>query len=167
MSQQNPELVDGLKNAMRLAPSSVSVVTAKDGDETNGLTATSFCSVSMEPPSLLVCVNQDSNTNGLIRKSNAFCVNLLSTDQVDASNAFSSSNSGEEKIENSNARLVELNGVPAIADCVANLVCEVTDTIESGTHTIFIGTVTHAEVADDKEPLLYGLQAYGKFTDQT
>jgi flavin reductase (DIM6/NTAB) family NADH-FMN oxidoreductase RutF len=166
MSQQESELVDGLKNAMRLAPSSVSVVTAKHGDETNGLTATSFCSVSMDPPSLLVCVNQDSNTNALIRKSNAFCVNLLSTDQVDASNAFSSSKSGDEKIQNSNAQLMELNGVPAIADSVANLVCDVTNIVESGTHTIFIGTITHAEVSDDKEPLLYGLQAYGKFTDQ-
>ena len=166
MSHNKSELIDGLKSAMRLAPSSVAVVTAKHGDETNGLTVTSFCSVSMDPPSLLICVNQDSNTNRLIKGSKAFCVNLLSAEQIDVSNAFSSPVSGDEKIKISNAKLVELNGIPAIADSVANLVCEVTDTIESGTHTIFVGDMTHSEVANDKEPLLYGLQAYGKFTNQ-
>jgi len=166
MSEEITALVDGLKNAMRFAPSSVAVVTAKYGEETNGLTATSFCSVSMDPPSLLICVNQDSNTNRIIKESNSFCVNLLSTEQIDASNSFSSSKPGDEKIANSNSTLRELNGVPAIENCVANLVCDVASAIESGTHTIFVGNITHTEVVDDKEPLVYGLQAYGKFTDR-
>lgn len=154
---------DNLKAAMRLAPATVAVVTAALNGESNGLTATSFCSVSMDPPSMLVCVNQDSNTHEMIKQSGHYCVNLLHHNQKDLAGSFASPGTGQEKFERVNANVVQLDGIPALQDAMARIVCKISDALDVGTHTIFVGTATHVEVVEDAVPLLYGLHSFGSF----
>ena len=69
------------KAAMRQVTSSVAVVTASFGNLRNGLTATSVCSVTMEPPTMLVCVNRKARADALIAESRAFAINILADAQ--------------------------------------------------------------------------------------
>ena len=113
---------------------------------------------------MLVCVNQDSRTHGLITASKKFCINLLQSHQMGIANAFASSKPGAEKLEQADTRVRELEGVLSLEDAAAVIVCDLTDAHNSGTHTIMVGTVRAVSVAENTEPLLYGMQSYGSFT---
>lgn len=163
MSESRSATAEELQAAMRLAPATVAVITAESEGDVNGLTATSFCSVSMEPPSVLVCMNRDSRTHGLISASRRFCVNLLRSDQQGIANAFASSKSGEEKLKLADLSIVDLDGLPSLELACASMACDVVHALDAGTHTIFVGIVGSVAVSEDSEPLLYGMQKYGLF----
>src|SRR3984893_16879814 len=68
---------EGFRSAMRDLASGVSLITTGQGEERTGLTATSVSSLSMEPPSLVVCINRTSTTLQAMRKNRVFGVNVL------------------------------------------------------------------------------------------
>ncbi len=165
MTEDTNDLATGLKQAMQNAPATVTVITAGATlSEANGLTATSVCSVSMDPPSILVCVNRDSNSHQLITESGRFCANYLSLDQKAIAESFASPGTGPEKFERANTRVREESGCIALEGCLANICCEVSQVIAAGTHSVFIGTVKHVSVSDNGVPLLYGLRGFGVFS---
>ena len=164
MSQDNEALDSALRKVLQNAPATVLLVTARHGSDVNGLTVTSFCSVSMDPPSILVCVNRDSRTHKLISESRRFCASFLSREQEQAAMSFASSGTAEEKIDGCGALLGEMDGLPSIEASIACLACDVTQSIESGSHTIFVGEVKQVSVRGEGAPLLYGMQGFGSFT---
>jgi flavin reductase (DIM6/NTAB) family NADH-FMN oxidoreductase RutF len=164
MTQDTNDLTAGLKQAMQNAPATVTVITVGASmSEANGLTATSVCSVSMDPPSILVCVNRDSNSHQLITESGRFCANYLSLDQKAIAESFASPGTGPEKFERASAGAREEDGWVELKGCLANLCCEVSQSIEAGTHSIFIGTVKRVSVSEGGVPLLYGMRGFGSF----
>src|SRR5690625_2111187 len=74
--------------AMRHLAGAVSVITVTHEGERGGLTATSVASVAAEPAELLVCVNQSTDTWGLLERSRHFAVKVLTVDQVDVAERF-------------------------------------------------------------------------------
>ncbi|MFP6617024.1 MAG: flavin reductase family protein, partial [Candidatus Hydrogenedentota bacterium] len=120
MSESQGATAEELQAAMRLAPATVAVITAESDGDINGLTATSFCSVSMEPPSILVCVNRDSRTHGLISASQRFCVNLLGAGQQGIANAFASTKPGEEKLKQADTSIIKIDEMPVLEEASAN-----------------------------------------------
>ena len=77
------------KNALKLWASGVTVVTAQtESVGLKGMTATSFSSVSMDPPQILVCINKTADTGEAVFEGKSFAVNILTTDQQAASNEF-------------------------------------------------------------------------------
>jgi len=87
---------DCFRQVMGMFPSPVSVVTALDRDgEPRGLTCSAVCSLSMEPPALLCCVNRRNRSLDAIRDSGGFAVNLLRAGRKDLSNVFASGNSAK------------------------------------------------------------------------
>lgn len=163
-AQEN--VVADLKKAMQMAPATITVVTAGNDADTNGLTATSVCSVSMDPPTILVCVNRDSNTHALIAESKKFCINILSQDQRHIAESFATNGTGQEKFQRADATLHQIEGHPAIQHAIANIACTLADSIQVGTHTIFIGHVQKIHLAQNADPLLYGNQTFGSFTPE-
>ena len=71
-------LADGFRDAMSLLAGTVAVITAGGGDQRRGLTATAVCSVAVQPPTMLVCVNRYGEAHKAIAESKNYCVNLLS-----------------------------------------------------------------------------------------
>ena len=90
-------LGDGFKDAMRRLAGTVAIVTVDSGGERHGTTATAVTSLSMDPPSLLVCFNKDSRLHGMLGKTDQFCVNLLHADNLVASRLFASPVSSAER----------------------------------------------------------------------
>ena len=79
---------DDFKEGMRHLAASVTVITVAQNNKKDGLTATAACSVSAEPPQLLVCVNREAGAHDLIQEEGVFGVNVLARDQEDIAKRF-------------------------------------------------------------------------------
>lgn len=136
--------------------SGVTVVTARGPDGPVGLTASSFSSLSLHPPLVLVCVGQASFTHDALVQAEGFAVHVLRADQRSWSERFA--RRGEDRFAG-----LELEtgpyGAPLIDGTLARLVCERHDVALGGDHTILMGRVIRAEVADGG-PLLYWSGGY-------
>jgi len=155
-----PELRTCFKDALASWASGVSVVTTRLGDLVYGLTVSSFTSLSMEPPLVLVCLANTNRMPGMIRESRRFAISLLSSEQNAASTYFARSGreptSGFPEIgeERTNA------GMPAVKDAAAFLCCDLFNEMVVGDHTIIVGRVVEAVARHDREPLLYYRRQY-------
>jgi flavin reductase len=139
------------KAAMRRFAANVNVITSADGNLMNGMTATAVCSVSAEPPSVLIIVNRTTRSHPIIKRSGAFAVNVLSTHQEDLATHFASKK--DDPFASVDYRIGK-TGCPIIQDSDAYIECVVTQEVEMNTHTIFVGEVVSTDVSDG-EPLLY------------
>lgn len=145
----------GFRAAMARFPGAVTIVTALSGNERRGITATAVCSVTAEPPSLLVCLNRKTGTCAAVRDSGIFNVNLLRGDGGEIAMRFAGAGgvTGEDKFLAGNWRQ-DVRGLPLLSEAVVSFGCEVAETIEAGSHAIFIGTITEITFGTG-EPLLY------------
>ncbi|MSQ59099.1 MAG: flavin reductase [Betaproteobacteria bacterium] len=146
---------NSFKKGMRQLPAGVSIVTTGDGGEGRaGFTATAVCSVSAEPPQLLVCVNATSNTHPKIREWKNFCVNVLSSTQHPVACHFASASATADRFEVGDWSVLD-TGAPVLKGCPVNFDCTLAREIEAGTHTIFIGNVAAVAVIAGLEPLAF------------
>lgn len=158
-----PDLALAFRGAMRRLAATVTVVTSADHGRRHGMTATSVTSLSMAPPSLLVCLNQRTLLHDIMLGARHFCVNLLHRDQADLSAAFAGALNAEARFGVGSWRFDE-DGLPYLADAQAVLVCRRTAALPYGTHTIFVGEVVRASHQDDVAPLIYENAAYCRTT---
>ncbi len=150
---------DDFKQAMQLWASGVTVVTThSEKFGIQGMTVTAFSSVSVNPPQILVCINESADTGAGIQESQCFAVNVLSSAQQDASNQFAGGSSQEQRFENA-AWTTGVTGSPILDNSVMSLECNVIEKIRAGTHWIIIGEVQNC-VCRSGEPLLYYRGAY-------
>ncbi|MBW8487212.1 flavin reductase family protein [Actinomadura parmotrematis] len=148
-------LPDAFRTVMRHVAATVTVITATgDGGRQHGMTATAVSSLSMDPPALLVCVNQRTLLHDLLLRGTRFCVNVLAHDQSHVSAAFSGAVAPEDRFAVGDWGTDE-HGLRFLADGIASLVCRNTATIPYGSHTIFVGEVTGIRRHDAVRPLLY------------
>ncbi|MEX2220964.1 MAG: flavin reductase family protein [Candidatus Rokuibacteriota bacterium] len=157
---------DDFRRVMSHFATGVTIITAWDGDHRpTGLTASSFTSVSLHPPLILVCVSQKAQSYPAIKAAGRFAVNILSQGQETASRRFATSTTapGDEKFAGLEYRSGPL-GLPVLVDALAELECTVVHAYPGGDHTIFVAQVETAECRGDagKEPLLYFRGKYGR-----
>ena len=117
-------LVDDFKNALSAWASGVSVVTTRDQGLAYGLTVSSFTSVSLEPPLILVCLGHGNRLSDMITASGRFAVSVLSRDQEAASNHFASRGREPEAELQGVATTDTASGVPVVDGALAWLSCE-------------------------------------------
>ena len=154
-----------LRQAMRLWATGVTVVTSKHEGEVHGMTVSSFTSVSLIPPQVLIALAQSTRTHALVKSSRSFGVTVLRSDQQDISDRFSGRRSDEEPNRlDGLEQFTLISGVPLLKDGVAHFDCRVIATFTSGTHTIFIGSVLAARGDLQGEPLLYFNRQYKKIS---
>lgn len=151
------------RQLMSAFPTGVTVVTTLDRDGLPaGLTCSSLTSVTLDPPTLLVCVHQDSRPGGLIVERGSFAVNLLHSRGRDAAEVFAGS-SRDRFCHVSWAPSPAL-GLPWLTTCaLAVAECYVSDTRVVGDHTVIFGQVVGARQQQDV-PLLYGLRRFSSWT---
>jgi len=139
------------KAAMRRMAATVSVITSGSGGLFNGMTATAVCSVSADPPSLLIVVNRANRSHALIERSGAYTVNVLSAEQERLATHFAST--PLEPFADVPYSLGS-NHCPIIEHCTSYFACLVEQQTGFGTHSIFIGRVV-ASGSSDSLPLLH------------
>lgn len=140
----------------------VAVVTARHDGVDYGMTASAVASLSLEPPTLLVCLSRESVTHRAIQSAGAFGVNVLTEAQGAIARRFAGTDRAQ-KFHELRVRHGEL-GQPLLLDALARLECRVDEPVTGGTHTIFLGTVQTAE-AGEGAPLAYFRGKFGRFLD--
>jgi flavin reductase (NADH)/cob(II)yrinic acid a,c-diamide reductase len=145
------------KQAMRQCAGAVALVTVgtKPGLRT-GLTVTSACSLSDNPPSLLVCVNRNASAHTRIREEGCFAVNFLCEEHTPLALTFS----GQKGINGDDrfafGRWIQsVTGSPLLEDAAVAFDCMVAEEFEAKSHSIFIGEIRDARISTETNPLIY------------
>lgn len=124
----------------------------------NGFISNTFFQVSSDPPKFAACCNKENHTAEVISETGSFSVSVLQADAEASTIGTFGFRSGKDlnKMEGMDLIYGE-TGVPIVLDdAIAYLECRVTDTIDVGTHLMFIGELLQAEVLDEsKEALTY------------
>lgn len=132
--------------------SGVTVVTTKDSaGKFHGITVSAFCSVSLRPPMVLVCIEKTTGSHYAFNESDHFVVNILQAGQSEMSEHFASQIL--DKFQGTEYDLTS-GGVPILPDCIANLQCRLRMAWDGGDHTIFVGEVDDVQIMDGS-PLVY------------
>jgi flavin reductase (DIM6/NTAB) family NADH-FMN oxidoreductase RutF len=149
------ELIQGMRQAMRRLAASVVVVTARDGETRYAMAASAVTSLSMDPPSILICVNRTASIYPVLESGRDFCINILSAAHEDLSIAASGAQKGEGRFAIGDWRDDPDTRTPFLGDSQASLICGVDGIHHYGTHGIFIGKVKRVHLHGDVYPLIY------------
>jgi 3-hydroxy-9,10-secoandrosta-1,3,5(10)-triene-9,17-dione monooxygenase reductase component len=149
------------KDAMRRLVGGVSVITAGAGEARTGLTVTSALSLSMEPPTMLVCVNRSASTWPVIHREGHFCVNILDARHQHVADRFTGRDGvkGADRYEGARWRQFA-TGAFGLEDALAVIDCAVEEILERHSHGIVIGAVQAIHIGAGGEALAY---AHGRY----
>jgi flavin reductase (DIM6/NTAB) family NADH-FMN oxidoreductase RutF len=144
--------------------SGVTVVTSRRGKDVRGMTASAVCSVSLDPPLVLVCIDKTAIMHDFVEQSRVFALNILARDQEDVSRACATRKVEESRRLEGIPYHDEATGSPILDGAIGFLDCTVEAALPGGDHTIFVGRV-EAAGARDGEPLVYFRGAYRRIAD--
>lgn len=147
------------RNAMSLLTGAVNVITTAGPTGRFGFTASAVCSVTDNPPTLLVCMNKSSNSHQHFVNNRILSVNVLHAEQQNVSQAFASKLSAEERFNMGEWRTLE-TGAPILENALVNFDCRIDQIQEVGTHTIFICKIEAIQQGEYAEGLVYFNRAY-------
>ena len=148
------------RQTMRLWATGVTIVAANHDGIMRGITVSSFTSVTLDPPLVLVCIQKQTEAAQAIREGGYFAVSMLGEGQQDISNLFAGFGpelpDGANYFDDLNVILSE-SGSPILADAMGWLDCKIHATHDGSTHDIFVGEVLEASGKGEafKRPLLY------------
>lgn len=163
LSRLDAGLRDQFIEGMSHVACTVNVVTTDGPHGRAGLTVSSMCSVSADPPSLLVCVNHSSESCRIIEKNAVFCVNVLKESQIAVADVFSGrwhESSRSDKFRCARWELLA-TGAPALEGALVAFDCRLTSQVRHGTHMVYIGELVDIRRASSRNPLIYANRAYG------
>jgi flavin reductase (NADH) len=133
--------------------SGTAVVAVRFGPTVAAMTATSFASVSLDPPLVLVCVGEDATVLPFLDEGERFAVSILAEDQRRLASLFADRGPlGREHFP--------AEGDPIVADALAGLGCTVRGNHPAGDHRIVVGEVDRVELGRERPPLLYYRRSY-------
>jgi flavin reductase (DIM6/NTAB) family NADH-FMN oxidoreductase RutF len=143
--------------------SGVTVITTRQQNQLYGATVSSFCSLSLQPPLVLVCLCHQAAMHDLTRETGVFGINILAAHNEHLSRHFACHML--DKFANMPHTLGQL-GVPLLDEALATLECRLTACYPGGDHSIFIGEVVSAQIQPQRQPLLYFRGQYGQLCGQ-
>ena len=143
---------DDFRDALSRFASGVSVVTTRDSaGRAHGITVSAFCSVSLDPPLVLICIEKLTASHYAFHESKAFIVNILDSSQQDLSEQFAApavDKFADQEFEPGT------EDIPRLKTALASIECKLINTHDGGDHTIFVGSVERV-TAGNSEPLVY------------
>ena len=147
-----PVTPDDFRAALARFPSGITVVTSRSATgDLHGITVSAFCSVSLNPPLILVCIEKTTGSHRAIQESGFFVVNILAAGQDEISERFSLPASNKFDGTGHKAGIAD---VPILTDALVALECHLANAYDGGDHTIFVGEVENLSIKDGN-PLVY------------
>lgn len=153
------------RDAMARLGAAVNIITTNGADGWRGFTASAVCSVTDDPPTLLLCVNRTSDSHDPLKTNGVLCVNTLSAGQEELSGIFAGATGlqGAERFEQGTWTTLA-TGAPVLEGAVVSFDCRIVDVTEVGTHTVFFAEVEAIQAAGAHEALIYFARAYHRIT---
>ncbi len=159
------ERADELRSAMRAWTSGVTIVTAVHEGEQHGMTVSSFTSISLDPPLIVISLQTASRTHDVVAKAGAFGVTILAANQQQLSERFADRQSSmSERLDGVETETL-VTGAPLIKGGLAFLDCRVIQSIPCGMNTLFIAQVVAVRGDDHDAPLVYHDRTYHRLGD--
>jgi flavin reductase len=146
---------DSFRDGMSRLAAAVNIVTSMDGDRPCGFTASAVLSVTDAPPTLLVCINRESQSYPSVRRSGIVCVNTLGARHEALSKLFAGG------VKDMDARFAAaewtygITGAPILSDAVVAFDCRVNDVVSVGTHGVFLCSVEAMHRGEEQDGLVY------------
>ncbi len=153
-----PPDLDLLKDVNRRFITGVTLVTTMHEGAPKGLAVNAFANISLDPPTVMVCVQRTSSTHDCLFRATHLAINIASTSQMDVMGQLSS------KVADKFAGVdwtPGVHGSPILAGSSAHMEVEIRERLQASTHTVFICRVVHAAVSDEP-PVIYSA---GRFFD--
>lgn len=154
-----------LRLAMRQWATGVTIVTSLHAGVRHGMTVSSFTSIALVPPLVLVSLERGTRTHQLVQHSGVYGVTILSAEQQPISDRFAGRQTEFSNRFDGLDTYTLTSGVPLLTDGLAGFDCEVVATYELGSHTVFIGEVRSANVGAAGAPLIYYDRGYRRLAD--
>ena len=154
---------DTFKELMKRFASGVTLITYENESKYSGLTVSSFCSLSMSPPLILICIDKKIPSHNSLKNGNSFGVNICNSDQGKLAWDFANSNVDKNELILSLNHQVTSNKVPLLKDCLVSMECTIKEKYEGGDHTIFVGQIETGKFDEELEPLVYYKSGLGEF----
>jgi flavin reductase (DIM6/NTAB) family NADH-FMN oxidoreductase RutF/nicotinamidase-related amidase len=141
-----------LRQAMRAFATGVTVVLTKTGDQTHGMTANAVCSISLDPPLVMLSLDNRARMNAPLVEGTAFSINVLSARQSAVADHFA----GRWAWQDDAGEFDSLAETPILNGSLASLACTVETRIPAGDHTMILGRVVEGRVAEETPvPLIF------------
>lgn len=150
------------RDAMARFASGVTIVTTKNANgDAVGFTASAFSSLSLNPPLMLVCLQNDADCYDAFMQSDEFTVSILAMGQSEIALRFATK--GIDKWEGTTSLAGPNSGIPMIEKAAAQIECRIHSRPDGGDHTILVGEVIWADGHPHREPLLHFNRQFGRF----
>lgn len=157
--ENEPDLIASFRNSMSLLAASVAVVTAAVDERPWGMTVTACCSVSAEPPTVLVSLATTTVTAQAIAEQGEYGLCLLGAHAIRTA-TFGASRGEPKFLDAAELSIPGAGRTPCVAGAIAHLDCEVAQQVASGDHTIFLGRVREVAFPTSGDPLVYCSRRY-------
>jgi flavin reductase (DIM6/NTAB) family NADH-FMN oxidoreductase RutF len=148
------EVAEALRTGLRRLAKAVVVITARHEGVRYAMAATAVNELSMDPPSLLICVNRSASLDAPLSAGVGFCVNILHADHADIANSCAGQVKGEARF-GLGRWAGDGDESPWLEDAQASFACRQDGAMDYGTHRIFIGRVEAVRLHGDVDPLVY------------
>jgi len=150
---------------MRSWTSGVALVTSHLDGHHHGMTVSSFTSVAMAPPLVLVCIDTSSRTHEMILDSEIFAVAILAEDQREIADRFAGRQGELEDRFEDLPVITTPSGCPIPDGALAYVDCSLAATHSAGASTVFMGQATEAKILRQAAPLVYHDQHYRRLAE--
>lgn len=147
------------RDAMSKLAAAVNIITTEGPAGRAGFTASAVCSVTDEPPTLLVCLNRSASVYHFFKENMVLCVNTLALEHQDLSGVFGGKKSLEERFDQGNWSTLS-TGSPVLEDASISFDCKIKLINSVGTHDILICEVLDIKHKPDCESLIYFNRGY-------
>ena len=151
---------DAYRDGMARLAAAVNVITTDGPAGRGGFTASAVCSVTDDPPTLLVCLHLSSRQNDFLRGNRVLCVNTLAAGQSQIATLFSTRELAMDQRFAAGDWSTLVTGAPVLEDAQASFDCRIVERLERGTHAIMICQVEQVRIGDHPEPLIYFARGY-------
>lgn len=148
------------RDAMALLSGAVNIVTSNGEAGQVGFAATAVCSVSDNPPTLLVCINRSSSSHAAILKNAVLCVNTLSSSSEEIAKVFGGQAGPIANRFEHGQWTNGKSGSPVLEGALASFDCRLISAHENGTHDIFVCEVIDTKAQPDADGLVYFKRGY-------
>jgi flavin reductase (DIM6/NTAB) family NADH-FMN oxidoreductase RutF len=164
-ANHSPDDPVGLRLAMRQWASGITVVTVDYQGVQHGMTVSSFTSISLSPPTVLVSLERVTRTHDLVMQSGSFGITIISSRQKEIADRFAGLETEEQNRFAGLETHTLVSGAPFLVGGLSYFDCRVLATHQVGTHTLVIGEVLAVKVENGGRPLIYYNRRYHQLQD--
>lgn len=143
------------KNAFRKLSYGVYIISTWDKGRATGCTANSVMQITSEPATIAISINHDNYTNPCIKETGKFAISILSEESDPSIIGGFGFRSGKDVDKFENVESMNCGFMPIVKDSCGYITCRVINSMETATHTIFLGEVEDADVFSEKSPMTY------------